>query len=1229
MIPISLPETAKLSRVLVGYSPRATIARTSGLLTAPELQANTIRLELLVHLAVAHCAGKKKPTYGEFGRWLNDHLGQADIPRLEDPVEDVFITNVGTPDGNQRVFEGIWESNDYFLQVVLDTLLSRNAPEGCRNLLRPALALLRLSDCVAERLDLHRWHVEPSTAKGTVRIAPGTRVDDRARAVTFSNPDLQELGINREMLTLFVFREEDKKQLISESTGHSSLERRPLVDFGDVLILALPHAVSPAIRRFVLSELQQMGYLQAFADALGARQARQVEKDGLWELKSDTESLSPPPHEDGPIPSLHAWLLKYDTNKYLHVVLLHDRLDWLNEQGLSSFMEYPEPVRVGLERYLNKIAAHCKALPEYADGMTLLVQGGLGRGFMLGFGNWPDGWRLSVIRVSDLLMLSGEIDQPIKRYLKCIRQKEWAQNAGVYFQNINGDFNFYCYWRRLNFQLVPRELSVGDSSMISVGHDFVFPVRKELRNLVDRHLIQTSSRSFAEAMRFGRDAYFKSMQNRPIYASLSHLHLGVLAGAVETMRGPTWLVIELRERDESIRHLLYEMWSGFIGLYDRLVAETESLVSHLSMGPIEIQLDFRELEIRENYLPVEAVEPITEPEVVVHHDRRIAEIKFPPKFLMHFQQPENTGERLVLKALAIGLVRLHQGAEGNIEHAFLNSLLDRIIGDVGMRILHLFHTYYPIEHLLGRKNHKPIFLAHEDFVFAKLRLSDSCTPVTSATVLKTKDECNDFLHKVVKKVWEQLRDLLRQFDRTSVVRQALAVHEAVIQDRDHWRRTAQAVIALYAPAENVIAVAQEREQARNRAALPARTILEMAICECPASGGRHLSRWDLDELLAKAMLLIEVATDSDAITLDLVEPAVRLHANGEYAVDQSFHQNVIRPFLTDYFREEFEGAAGNYSKLYRRERPVKQTRAEDVFSPEYINAFHAEYGLTPDEAVDGFAELMDFAVECDSVVVETRLGTMRERLTRKRGLSPDTCQAFLNTFGLFHRPAWDTPPPGFKQKEIYPWRFRRRLSTTARPLLIYGEKDDCAVLYGVGALKLGFGYLLERAERGQLPDTFFVSQKMKSYWGAAKNERGHAFEATVAECLRKDGWQARKVLMTELGASSSLGDIDVLAWKPTGEVLIVECKRLLLARTVAEIAEVCRRFRGETLDDLAKHVTRVAWVRDNPSSLERIVGFQPDQDRIDDRLVTSTLVPMMYLTSLPIRADKIRPLKQE
>ena len=114
--------------------------------------------------------------------------------------------------------------------------------------------------------------------------------------------------------------------------------------------------------------------------------------------------------------------------------------------------------------------------------------------------------------------------------------------------------------------------------------------------------------------------------------------------------------------------------------------------------------------------------------------------------------------------------------------------------------------------------------------------------------------------------------------------------------------------------------------------------------------------------------------------------------------------------------------------------------------------------------------------------------------------------------------------------------------------------------------------------------------------------------------------------MTQLGAPAELGDIDVLAWKSTGEALIIECKRLQFARTLAEIAEICRRFRGEAKDELYKHIQRINWIKENPEKLQRVTGYEPNPKRIDDRLVTNTHVPMTYLKSLPISTDKIGPL---
>jgi len=1229
MIPVCSSETSDLAQILKSYDLKDTLARVAGLLTAPYLQANALRLEILVHLVVAHASGEKKVDYVDLEKWLNKYLGQTVSAMLEDPVEDVFISNIETPEGNRRIFEGTWESNDYFLQVVLDILLSDHNQEKWQSLIYPTLALLRLSDFVAERLNLFRWHIEPSTDKGFISIGPSTRVKTRAQAISFTDKDLDGLEITRDILSPFIFSLKDRNNLLNESIGNTSLERHPLIDFGEILILCLPHAISPAIRYFILKKLSELGSLKTFEKFLYAYQAKQVEEEGLRELKDQTESLHPPPPDEGLTPSLHSWLLKYDINKYLHVILLHDRIDKVEEKGLSNLLNYPEPVRGGLDKYLNKVAKYCQTLPDYVEGMTLIVIGGIGRGFSLGFNELPENWLLSSIRIPDLLMLAGEIEDPVKRYLKCFKQKSYAEREGVEFININGDFNFYCYWRRLKYQLVPRELRVCTGSNIVVSNDFVLSLREELRNLNDRHVTKTAEGFYTRVMRFGRDHYFKSMQVRPIYASLDLLQVGILAGSVETMRGSTWLTIKPREGDEKVRHLLYEIWSGFIGLFDRLVNEIEFLIPHLSKEPIEIRLNFDEVLIYDEYKKAGTSAPNSEPTIDLWKNRNIAEIKFPPDFLVCFQNPENAGERFLLKIIARCLLGIQLGEMKEIESSSIENVLKKIINE-NTRILHLFPTYIPIEYLLAQKKQRFINFPQEDFVFAKLKLSDGCTVLKQDAFFRTKSECNKFLHMTVKKIWKELRTLLRQFDRTSVIRQTLAVNEAILQDRDQWRRTAQAVISLYNPVENVFMIAQSREHDRSQVALPARTILEMAICECPDSGGRILSQWDLDEILAKAALLLEVATDSDAINADLINPKIELHANGEYGINRDFHDTVIRPFLENYFKEEFEDAASNYYKLYQRERPNKQKKADKFYSNKFISAFTAEFGLSPDESIDGIAELLDLAVELDNVVIEITLGLLHKRLIERRGLSLSAYNCFLKTFGLFHRPAWDKPPSGFKNKDLNPWRFSRRLSSVVRPLLIFGEKENDKVLFGAGALRQSFGYIFDRIEQGQFPQTFFTSQEMKSYCGTVNHQRGHLFTKSVAETFHNKGWEVRiEVQMTELGAQSELGDIDVLAWKSHKEILIIECKRLQFARTVAEVAEICRRFRGEVNDDLDKHLRRFAWVKEHPLNLERIMGFSAVSSQIDIRLITNTHVPIKYLTSLPISVDKIFPFNRE
>ena len=1225
MIPLFIPELDRTVALLKKYDPESAIPLLSGLLTMPELEANTMRIETLVHLSVAHCQGNIRIRSADIDILLNGHLGKTQVATIEDPPEDVFVTNIETDVANFLIFQSIWESNDYYLQAVMDVLGKSEVPSECRDLFVPALALLTLSDRAAKRVGLERWNSTPSTPIWPVTLPQESKIVDHAKAVTFTVDDLNALNIERDWLTPFILEYQNRHTLSTETIGNTSLERYPLVELDGRLIMALPHAVSPAIRRFVLGALESTGYLELFSKALAEHQAKQVH-DRIWELRKDSEPLKSIPPPSQVMPSLHAWSLKYDTDKYVHLLLLHDHTESICKYGLDSTLRYTDDQETNLQQYLSDVSNYCNSLLDFTEGIILFIVGGLGRRIELKIPELPEKWYFSLLSIADLLTLGASVERPVRSYLKLIKYKKWAENRGVSFLNTNGDFNLYCHWRGNNYRLVPHEKPISPGTVVSVGTNSVQSTRERVRNLVDRHVIRTVEGNYVSVMRTNKDAYFPSLHTLPVYVSLSHLIRGKLVGAVETSRGPSWLVMTVPVDPRIAGNFDFNTWSGFADIYARLVSKFEAKYTQLAAGPVLIHINFEDVEVPHGSNEMHT----NQPEVTINSRKKTADIRFPLDMMKHFMKVENVGEKMVIRCMTMALICLHHGKlQDQIDEDEVAQIADRVIGDSGIRIIHWFSTHNPIELLQIRQDRGGVEISTESINFRRLLLSEDCNSAIGNAIIESKKECNRFLHCVVDKVWKRLQLSLNALDRACLIGRMCELYETCLSDQELWRRTAKATSALYGSTDDILKVFGRQATDRTSVSISIRAIVEMAICECPVSAGKRVSGWEVDDLLADAKLLIEAAMHSDAIYNNLVDPIIELHDNGEFSIDPSVYQKVVDPFVKAYRSTELSEAVRKYGEYYRSESTNYGRIRGDVWSGEFIRAFQTEFGLTPNDVRKCFAGLADMAVERDCLVVETTLGNIRKRLTIQYGIAPDSCDAFIQTFGFFHRPEWDKPPAGFENKDIYPWRFRRRLSSTVKPILIFGQQSDDPVIFGVGALRLGCAYLLEWTEDGRLPNEFYKSQEMKRYIGAVSSEKGHAFARSVSQEMHDKGWHVKnEVKMRSLGAPSELGDVDVLAWRPDGSILIIECKRLQFARTIVEVAEICERFQGEAKDELDRHIQRVKWIKNNPACLEKTVGYLPDSSNVDDRLITSTHVPMKYLESLPIDTKKIGPLEK-
>lgn len=1231
MIPLNSPELERIAGFLGKYEKSSSICYLAGLLTAPQLQANNLRLEVLAHLAVAECSGTRKPGEREVSNWLNRQLGGTSAARDEDPAEDVFVSPIHTDDGDKLVINGIWSSNDLALQIVIDVLGDSDTPAPLRSAYSGIRELLKLSDVLCSRVGLTRNEISESNRAGQVRLVPSLRVSERSKAVTFSAEALQRFGIDRDLLSPFVLPERKFSDLRTQILGSTDLERRPLVEIDGNLIVALPAAISIACRRFAISCSLEHGIDDLFGQALAAKSDLLV-KEALRDLRNSGNAV-PVPYPDSPVGGISVTIGEHDNGHYVCVITVHDHPLFIENEGMNAPLRLPSGMQRNLGEYATKISQACAARDDFKSGKFIIVSSALARGVEFTLEGWPNTWFSTVITLSELMLLSRSEGKQILRYLNAVTQKAMLEEHGVYLILTCGDFGFYSFWDSNNCLALPKELPLSENSMLDVGDvTFVGATRKKLRASLDFHMEKDSFGRYCRVGRLGGDSFFSTVKKRPIYASHTDIEQRKeLCGLIKSAIGGFWIRFESSGNGNvnAPRKVVFELWQNLLELAYRSLDYLRDELALRDEGPFELSFDFSAVEFPNETKDVEEIGNVGNVAFRLDDDYARVVIELPQKFFSLFSTPENIGEQFLVSAISRAVITLltHKGYEVSVEYE--DAWPIEILRNTGARVLHLFQSKSPAEILLLSQSDKPALIPQDDLYFVRLGLASRVCGSNEHHILHGKEECNRFLNELNDEVWQSIKEDLNKLNRGPLIERLIENNEAIIADRRHWERTALAMISLHEAEEDVHRIARDRESERSLAALCTRTLLEMSICESPEEEGYVVGDPELNRLLAKVAYLLEIARASDAVHNGLVNNEIEVFSNGEFHIDMDPVAKVMMPFLSEYFYEGFNASANRYADLYVEgsAKDNRQRTAADELPGEFLSAFKVEYGLSVDHAIDCWVGLSEFCVAKGSVVVTSGRPEIYEFIKNDKGLSETTVNAFLHAFSLWPRKNWPSPPKGYHKKSLYPWRYRRPLSAVSRPIMQISTNE---VTFGLGSLGEGVSYVLSRAQTGQLPgEEFFATDEMRRYIGHANREHGMAFGEDVGKALEDQGWNVRvEVNMSEFNAPKELGDLDVLAWKDSGEVLLIECKRLQLAKTVAEVAEICKRFRGEAKDELAKHVERVDWLLEHFDEVKRVTGVDVELTKAEDLLVTNTHVPMMYIEDLPVSASKIGPLNR-
>lgn len=1221
-------ELPNIRRLLEPLDPIETAAAVGGLLTAPEIQSNCLRLEALIHLAICFCRGQRKPSGQQIGQ-LFGILGEGVTGRYEDPAEDVFVSSIYTPRGNFRVLEGIWESAGFFLQRVVNVVNGMPDDEGYNELRESVYGLLKLSDAVCERAGLTRYQLGNEMPENTLPkrfTGSVTRMQDR---ISFSEDDLRSLGIAPIHLADYTFDKQWRGLLLEENIGHSSLEKHPIIVSGSHYYLVLPTAVSAAIRRLVIKSISDVGLKESFLKALAKEYSACL---GFTPIMLDaTREIRFGRTENGIISGL---MFEADKGRYISLAFYLDSLEDFESGGLVGFNPDPDNLAEELRSWSEKSSAQAEADSNFKEGIFLLVGCGIGRGSMLDLdGLVKDRWHIKAISAPDFVTLSWAPKFKALSLFRFLSSVEKLEEMGVRLQNINGLLNLVAWANSLDGHLVPHgeipdEFIVeGGISTVAIQQNCLRDLRHEVLSTWDPHVEQYIDGKWLFVQKEGR-SFFEEDSRQPTFVAIDRDNPGP-PRSVYVTKSRVWWFLAHAAPQQVPKGVVYERWKMLAVWAQRAAPIIEERIAGIPAGPLLCEViftsQFSNTPIIERLSLAEALADI---EIMADHEEKTIKITVGDGFEKAIFNEENIAERALIISLVKGVSFL---AQKLISEENAAAIAASIVASPLARQLHAFRARSFRDYVSDSVTMDPLLIDLNDDAMHRLNLGWRTRTRAEGNWIDGKQECVDFLNNTVNSIEDDICTNLKKFNRREALCLLLENHESIVLDRERWRRTSAAVISLRDNEDSVRAVISEHESKLNAASLASRILIEMAICECPLEGGASPGTIDISRLLARVALLYQLGGWSDAIRWDAMEPRIKVTALGDIHTNHDFMDDILQPFANVTNNARIDSDIESYDENLEERSAVDSVH--DHLEANFLSAWLEETGATVDEARIFVDFIEDVGIDKGRLVFEIPRSMISKNVSvGGKCISDEAAEKLASFLTLQPRDSWRSVPDGFDKRDINPWRFRRRLTILRKPLVQLDDKEDPTVIIAPGIVRDSLIYMLRNYYRGDFP-TWQIRKLMNKWSGQAADERGKKFTTAVADALTKMGWQVScEVKVTKLlkkGFEKDYGDVDVLAWnEASGRILIIECKDVQFRKTFGEIAEQLSDFRGEIRPDgkpdyLLRHLERVNLIKRHSQELLKFISWMDVCDfKIESHLVFKNPVPMKF--ALENMSERVR-----
>jgi hypothetical protein len=1185
-----------MSLELSSFSRFEATTLTAGLLLDPKFHSNVFRIEILIDVVDQTCVGERKPSSADIKRWLNEYPELADQVKYEDPVEDSFIEKVTTKWGDFRIYGGIWEGYTFYLQRILNIISSIPQQFHPAELELPIKSLLTLSEEIATRNRARENSLSVNHDKEFIFPPNLSDLERRRDTLIFSSEDLIKLKINVESLRPFI------TTLGAKSEFQQKFLVQPIIECGNGIAVILPTAITWTIRLWFFNWINRKRLVESFHEQLVVEYYRLLQGLPSFGKLVPPELPFKPKEIDGAM--FTEFMVEISQGRYFHIVL---RAALLDDFTVDKINEPPAShQQIEIETRINKAFKHASLERGFKEGISLVVLAGFGRANFFGFNRPDNTWLVGAISADDLETMMWSPGASEKALWKLLKHEKFIEDLGVDFLNFNGVLNLFGWWEEQDHILVPSAVQVSgkQKQIIYIPTDAIAKVRRKTRSLQDRRSVQFIDGSLKDVRKKHLSSFFDEDLGRGLYHSFSDARDRKLLCCTLNGSKIWWIrITELDDRrNQGIKFRILD------ALHNWSYRILHALKYETSANPLLFELDFSQISSFDQFS--DETPPMDSLVTFVADSYRSLIRIFPTQEFIHYlHHPENIAEASLVSACVEGFHGLNGLSLTEIQSV---RLLKKIIPNLGARFIHFFKARSFREYLSYFRDNATTIDNSDANV---LRIGLGHLNDNKAIVIKGKRECTKYLETLVTKLYNELRVDLMKYNKSSILKWFLINLEEIASDRSRWRRTARAVVSLHRDPMIVHSVRTDHFSKLNAADIASRLVIEIALSEASQIDGWMIDDYDASPLMAKASLIFHLGNRSDGIAKDIISPVIQVTPSGDVRTERAFEEEILYRMTGDYERSESELDVKTYEKHFKEDRFERGS-----FNAEFTQAFVAETGI-PLTDIPKFLEVIeDIGFERNEAIFSMNSADLYSVFEKRRMVNEQTLISILSFFSSVPREKWEIPPPGYSNRDVSPWLFRRRLSLLMKPILKFDTINDTTFMLSPGFIMEAMAYTIDLYLKAGIEEDRCGSELMKKWVGDERRRRGAAFTMEVAKQFQELGFEVRiEIEIATIVGGKSLdrdyGDVDVIAWKPNSpSVILVECKDLLFAKTYKEIAEQLLEFKGELRnnkpDSLMKHLDRIEILNSHNAKLSHFLGTS--DVKIDGCIVFSRNAPAIY-----------------